>query len=340
MRLASTLALLLAFSLPKHALAASDYEQCLLDQLDEASSESAETLKQRCKAPQLQEESVETVTESQLETADPGPSAVVRRAEAEDKVINNRFVLTPHRPNYFLPITYNAKPQFIPTLGDDNLIDKEEVHFQLSVKFAVINNLFDTDAHLMMAYTTRSFWQAFNSDASAPFRDTNHEPEIFLAAPLDFNLGPVYFQGLQVGINHQSNGRSQLLSRSWNRVYADLVFGIGDLAFSLKPWYRVREDTKETPFAAEGDDNPDIEKYLGHFELVSAYSWDKHTFSAMVRNNLRSDNYGALQLNWSFPMGSRAKGYLYFFDGYGESLLDYNHRNQRLGFGIVLTDWL
>ena len=139
---------------------------------------------------------------------------------------------------------------------------------------------------------------------------------------------------LQAGIWHQSNGRAEPLSRSWNRLYLNAVFERGDLAFSIKPWYRIPEDE-------EDDDNPDIERYLGYGELGAAYKWRGNTFSMMFRNNLRtSGNKGAIELGWSFPLYRKLKGYVQYFNGYGQSILDYNDAANTIGVGLALTDFL
>jgi len=79
---------------------------------------------------------------------------------------------------------------------------------------------------------------------------------------------------------------------------------------------------------------------MGHGEVRAACAGGKHTLSIMLRNNFRNPSYGALEINWSFPMSRRAKWFVQYFNGYGESLIDYNARVNRVGIGIAFTDWL
>ncbi|MCP4232936.1 MAG: phospholipase A, partial [Aestuariibacter sp.] len=116
--------------------------------------------------------------------------------------------------------------------------------------------------------------------------------------------------------------------------YARFVFEKNDLAFAFQPWYRIKEDE-------EKDNNPDIEDYMGNFEFTAAYKLNRHDFSLMFRNNLESDeNRGAAQIDWRFPIHDRMNGYVQWFNGYGESLIDYNHHVNSVGVGVSLTGWL
>jgi phospholipase A1 len=180
-------------------------------------------------------------------------------------------------------------------------------------------------------------WQLYNRDISSPFRETNYEPEAFLAFDTDWTIFGLNNRFFFIGISHQSNGREKSLSRSWNRIYANFIMRRGNMVISLKPWYRI-------PEGSEDDDNPHIEDYLGYGELRAIYRTGDNTFGMMLRNNLEFDdnNKGALQLDWSFPLPGtdRIKGFIQYFKGYGECLLDYNVSTSRLGFGLLLTDFL
>lgn len=266
-------------------------------------------------------------------------SALKRRQEIESRTEYEPFVLTPHKTNYILFAAYNfSSPNeepFATQFPNEELsIDNTEAKFQLSIKFPVIDNLLNTNGDVYIGYTNRSFWQVYNEDASAPFRETNHEPEAWIRFRNDWEF--MGFRNLinDIGFVHQSNGRSGALSRSWNRIYAQSIFQKDNFFLAFKPWWRIPEDEDE-------DDNPDIDDYLGNFELGGLYKLEQHSFGLVLRNNLRlDDNRGSAQLDWSFPLNKRLRGYIQWFNGYGESLIDYNANVNSIGVGLQLTDWL
>lgn len=329
-----------------------NFNQCMLSQM--ATADNTVTigeLRQYCqpqkelKVQQEQEALAEPttvepvdieVTEQGVTTAD--KSALTRRQFLEKKEARNPFVLLPHKPNYIILSNNMASQNETPFEQDDPNEDFHfqpwETKFQISLKTPLAYGLFNDRADLFVAYTNRSFWQQFNKEGSAPFRDSNHEPEIWLAFKNDFEFFGIKNSLIRTGLSHQSNGQSGKLSRSWNRLYADFVFEHNNWYYSFKPWLRVAE-------AREKEDNPDIGDYMGDFELSALYKAGEHSFDVMVRNNLDFDeNYGAVQLGWSFPLTNNLRGYVQWFNGYGESLIDYNSHSNSIGFGIQFSDWL
>ncbi len=264
-------------------------------------------------------------------------TALSRHWELDDAAKQGAFLFRPHHPNYFLPIKHSNAPNNTPfrsTLAQPGLgLDPIETELQLSFKIKAMEGVFGhDDVDLWFGYTATSFWQAYNGSISAPFRETNYEPEAMLVLRTDYDLAGFRGRFINFGLSHQSNGRGEQLSRSWNRVYAQFGFERGNLALLLRPWVRLSD-------VGRSDDNPDIEDYLGHGDLLAVYRKGRNAYSLLLRNNLRtSDNRGAMKLNWSFPLYGRLKGYLQYFTGYGESLIDYNHRQQSIGLGVSLTE--
>ncbi|KZN57516.1 hypothetical protein N473_06435 [Pseudoalteromonas luteoviolacea CPMOR-1] len=276
-------------------------------------------------------------------------SQLDKRMARERVTEKNRNVLTPHHRNYILPVSYIKNPNNRPFDGFADKANKEgepldnvEAKYQISLKLPIYHNFKDQDQAIYMGVTLQSYWQVYNKDISSPFRETNYEPEIFWVNFLDDeNVLWGDEMAIVLGISHQSNGRSQPNSRSWNRIYANFIWEYDGFVFSFKPWYRLPEDEKPEDNLAKGDDNPDIHKYMGYFELSGAYRFDNdHEIGMMLRNNAGGDNRGAVQLDWSFPITGRVRGYAQYFNGYGESLIDYNAHIQRLGLGIAITDLL
>jgi phospholipase A1 len=299
--------------------------------------------KQKTESPQAQK-SVNTKKDDSSVERVHKTSLVDERVHDELATSELPFVMTPHNVNYILPATYNTSPNTAPfdkdmaerSLGLDNV----EAKFQVSFKFPLMYNVFGDNGHLFVAYTNQSYWQVYNKDISSPFRETNHEPEIFMMFNNDWQLGPLRNSFWGVGAAHQSNGKSGSLSRSWNRLYGTMVFDSGPFALAAKVWWRLPEDEKATPTSPEGDDNPDIEDYMGNFELTGIYGIDEHRFTMMLRNNLSSPNYGAFEATWSYPIIGQLRIYTQYFNGYGESLIDYNAHTQRVGIGVSINDIL
>jgi phospholipase A1 len=189
----------------------------------------------------------------------------------------------------------------------------------------MLQGAFGKPVDVWFGYTQNSFWQAANSKASSPFRETNYQPEVIAIAPLGIDLGGVHLRHVGLGLVHQSNGQSGTLSRSWNRVYAQLGLEKDGLSATARVWKRVSETD---------DDNADIVDYMGHGDLALAYRRNGHIYSSTMRYNFHTDR-GGLQAGWAFPLAGNLKGYAQAFAGYGQSLIDYNYFQRSVGLGVL-----
>ncbi len=248
------------------------------------------------------------------------------------------FRLRPHNRTYLLA-AYSSSPNETPfqpfraIVQNEGSLSPAELAFQLSFKLKIADNPLNLPADLWFGYTQRSFWQAFNSRQSSPFRATDYRPEVMAVFPTDLQLLGIHMRFINLGFVHESNGQGASLSRSWNRVYGQVGFERDDLSMLVRRWIRIKEDADE-------DDNPDITDYLGKGDVVATYRWGGHELSLLGRYNFNTGRGGA-QLGWAFPLSEkirRLKGYVQVFSGYGYSLIDYNHPQTVLGIGITLTE--
>ena len=263
-----------------------------------------------------------------------------KRLKEEKEIGRATYGFSTHKPNYVLPITYNQTPNQLAFNGTGGEVQNLETKFQFSFKFNLIESFYKERASIKFGYTAQSFWQVFNKGFSAPFRETNHEPEVFITFKTKYDDYMFLKNYFIIGLVHQSNGKTAPESRSWNRIYFQNLFQIKNTLYTLKVWHRFKETKKDEPTDFIGDDNPDILNYTGYFELRAVHKINENTFSVMVRNNLKKENKGAVEASWSFPFNNNVKFYFQYFNGYNESLVDYNHSSSRLGFGFVLGDWL
>lgn len=246
-----------------------------------------------------------------------------------------------YQPVYLMPSFWTSNKNELPESENPNNIETEkqnltstEAKFQLSLKTKAVENILGDNGDLWLGYTQSSRWQVYNSEESRPFRETNYEPEASLIFRTNYDLLGLNWRMLGLTINHQSNGRSDPLSRSWNRVMLNLGFEKDNFALMVRPWYRFEEKR-------EDDNNPEIKNYIGRGDMTAFYRYKEHDFSLMLRHTLKGgdENRGAVQFDWSFPISGRLRGQFQLFDGYGESLIDYNHRATYVGLGVSLMNW-
>ncbi len=269
-----------------------------------------------------------------------GQSLVAQRWELEDRYKGGTFRFTFYRPNYILPVVWSTsvndrpstptQPAFVPP----GPLDQTEAEFQLSFKMKLWEDIFGGPSALWLGYSQLSLWQVYNEDLSRPFRETNYEPELIWTLPTDYDLFGLKGRLLALGYVHQSNGRGDPLSRSWDRIYAMIALEKGPFVLQIKPWWRI-------PDGDDIDDNPDIVDYVGSTEFLAFYKWqDQLTTTLRLRTTFRSNpSWGSAQLDVRFPIVSDLRGYLQVFSGYGESMIDYNFRKTSIGLGVSIGNW-
>ena len=228
-------------------------------------------------------------------------------------------------------------------------LDSNELKFQVSLKTELISrqafehvgitpllgHIGVDSVRLWFGYTQLVAWQAYNAKNSRPFRETDYEPE----AILTFGTGNEGngFKLINLGLVHQSNGSVEAASRGWNRLYLQGGWEWDGVSILARLWYRIPETAAE-------DDNPDIEDYLGRGELVTRYQTSGgYVASLLVRHTLRSSpSRGFAQLDWATPVLNAlgaARLHLQVSSGYGETLIDYNHKQTTLGIGMSFGNW-
>jgi len=267
------------------------------------------------------------------------------RWHIHDTLANKRdlFRIETYKPVYILLANYTSDINEQPTSENpDNVVpqplplDDTELKFQISFKTKAIRNLFGkrVGGDIWIGYSQTSRWQIYNVDQSRPFRETNYEPELMLIIPTPYKIFGLNGVFAGIGFNHQSNGRSNPLSRSWNRVILQFGWETKDFSVVLRPWWRLQEEPIE-------DNNPGIENYIGRGDLLVAYEKGRHDLSLIGRHSLKGgeNNHGSIQFDYAYRVYDFLKLRLQVFHGYGESLIDYNHKQTTVGLGVSLVEW-
>lgn len=248
--------------------------------------------------------------------------APVARGQLAHSVYNTCSGFSLHKPTFIQPFTYS--PRF----------DGKETEFVF--QFSAKVQLWDYGpGALYFAYSQKSFFQVYNTDDSKPFRENNFNPEVFTRIPKPFDLLPNW--SFDMGAEHESNGRDLPGSRSYNRIYFQPWRARGREVLQLKFWYRLPEERGRDATDPERDDNPDLSDYTGYSELRYRrdFPWRNSLIDLTLRGNINTGR-GAVQADYSVEIGPVGSLFIRVFNGYGESLIDYNRSVTRLGIGVAL----
>lgn len=267
---------------------------------------------------------------------------LTERWELDTTSIRGTFLVTPYKPMYVLPVRWSNSPNERPISGNVNSdyvaplgvdYNNIEAKFQLSFKTKILQGIFWGHGDLWVAYTQISHWQIYNNSLSRPFREVNYEPELILNIPVKFNIFGFKTRMIGMAFNHQSNGKSEPFSRSWNRFILHAGLERKNWTIYLRPWFRV---------PADKDDNPDIADYVGRGDVNVIYTKNGNIFSFIGSHslNFNSKSRGNSSFSWSYPIKNNLKGYLLVSHGYGETLIDYNNLQTTVGIGVSLIEWL
>lgn len=214
------------------------------------------------------------------------------------------------------------------------LMGNDPFHAKIQISFRY--QVFHKMPGLNVAYTQKFLWdlQSF----SKPFRDTNFLPQVFYR--WDFEQGKHSFD---IGVQHQSNGRSGFESRSLNIVYARGQYSFMDknqdnLTSRKKEGFVLNLTGQAWTYVLDLTDNPDIRDFRGNtsLELLIGHN-DGLKLRSYVRGNLNTGK-GSMQFDLSYPIPG-INFYLHgqIFTGYGDMLINYNEKETKYRLGLSLV---
>ncbi len=243
------------------------------------------------------------------------------------KIITSSFNVKAYKENYILPFSYRYDSDFIP--NGTHAPRKTETEYQVSIRYDFASNLFGLGEIYSFGYTQRSWWQVYAK--SAFFRESNYQPELFVKIPSHKFLKHTPLKGFKIALIHQSNGRGGEYERSWNKLSFSTFFQYWNLITQMEFWFRLADNI---------DYNPDLTRYIGDGQIKFMIPYEKHLFKLALRYGF-SGRKGSVEFTYSYPLPAREENdlFLFFktFNGYGESLIDYNHRVNKVSVGLAIS---
>ena len=243
-------------------------------------------------------------------------------ADSIRRALDNGPYFTLYKDNYFIAGT---------TIGGKPTATNSDVKFQVSIAQRLTKSTLPFNTYLYLFYTQKCMWNVFEN--SMPMRDFNFNPGIGLAKHLFVKNR--YVGKVTLMIEHESNGRDGIESRSWNKVsLAGNIFIDPNFMVHGKAWIPI----------IDGQNNQDILYYNGIYQVGTTYTTPNKRFGfalTMVKRKGWNLKYNTIwEVNYRLFKDENQFLFLQYYNGYGENLLDYNQYHSRLRIGLVIKPQL
>lgn len=227
-----------------------------------------------------------------------------------------------YKDNYFI---------FGPPVGPRPTKSNTNIKFQISIAQRLTNATLPFGTYLYLFYSQKCFWNVLEN--SMPMTDLNFNPGIGITKPLFVKNR--YVGKLSLILEHESNGRDSIWSRSWNKVsLAANIIVDPHLSVAGKVWIPI----------IDGMNNKDILHYCGIYQTSVQVNSTNRKFSGSITLVKRLGNFfnynTIIDLAYRFSRKSNQYFFLQYYNGYGEGLLDYKVWKSQVRVGIVIKPQL
>lgn len=274
-------------------------------------------------------------------TGQPVPPAVVTAAGAspEGGPAPDTVAVSSYQQSAFDHFR-SAISEYKPVYFDIGTRGQTTARFQISAKYRLFSPSGNRPAtwgeNFYLGYTQTSLWDLQGD--SMPFIDTTFNPSLFwLSDNMWQSESQSWRLGMNTGVEHNSNGKAGDDSRSVNDAYIQPQFNYrfdGGSTLTFAP--------KVKAYFGVASENSDYADYAGRVDWNLRWAQDNGAVvSAMYRQG--DQRRRTTQLDFAWPLQRtwlNMNGYLHlqYFNGYGETLLGYNQRNEsqfRIGLSLV-----
>lgn len=239
-------------------------------------------------------------------------------ADSIKRDFDNRPYFGLYKDNYFA---------FGPAIGQRITKENTNVKFQISIAQRLTRSTLPGGTYLYLFYTQKTFWNVLEN--SMPMTDHNFNPGIGLSKPL-FSKNR-YIGKVSLIIEHESNGRDSIQSRSWNKIsLAANIMIDRNLMVHGKAWIPI----------VDGMNNRDILDYCGIYQAgIQVFSNNRRFTGSMTLTKRRGWNFNyntSIELAYRIMAKDNQYLFLQYYNGYGEGLLAYKEFHSQLRLGIVI----